>query len=145
MNRIFSNFFAPLPRWLWHGLCILPMCTLPLYTVPVLAASEAATPALTSYTTQAGDTVERVLKKAMPDSPLNPSLLRKALVDANPNVVSGKVGQKFKTGTVIHVPEHATLVRSTLEAYAPPGSESAIRNGFSASDPASRRHWIRYP
>jgi Tfp pilus assembly protein FimV len=145
MNRIFSNFIAPLPRWLWVGLCTLPMCTLTLYTAPALAASEATTPALAIYTTQAGDTVERVLKNAMPDSPLNPSLLRKALVDANPNVVSGKVGQKFKTGTVIHVPEHAALVRSTLETYAPLGTESAPRNGFSASDPASRRHWIRYP
>ena len=89
--------------------------------------------------------MERLLKTAMPDSPLNAQVLRKALADANPNVVTGKAGQKFKTGTAIVVPEHSAVVRNTLEAQMAPGSEGLPRSGTSASDPGSRRHWVRYP
>ena len=131
---------APL-RWLAAALCALTLNA----SAATAAPEPSSPPAATTYTTKAGDTVERLLKNAMPDSPLNPTLLRKALADANPNVVTGKAGQKFKPGTVITLPEHSTLVRSTLEAFAPPGSEGISRSGNSASDPASRRHWIRYP
>ena len=140
MIRTFPCLKTAPMRWLAAALCALT-----LNASAATAAPEPSAPAVTTYTTKAGDTVERLLKNAMPDSPLNPSLLRKALADANPNVVSGKAGQKFKPGTVINVPEHGTLVRSTLEAFAPPGSEGISRSGNSASDPASRRHWIRYP
>ncbi len=140
MNRIVSHFNAPLLRWLLAGLCALP-----LYAAPALASSEAAAPAMANYTTKAGDTIERVLKNTMPDSPLNSNVLRKALADTNPQVVTGKAGQKFKTGSVIQLPDHSVLLRNTLDNFAPPGSEASYRSGYSASDPASRRHWIRYP
>jgi F-type H+-transporting ATPase subunit delta len=78
-------------------------------------------------------------------SPAKLDQLRKALADANPQVVTGKAGQKFKTGSVIQLPDHPLLVRNTLDSFAPPGSENPYRSGYSASDPASRRHWIRYP
>lgn len=144
MTRPFKLPHPVLQMALW-------LCALALGAANSLAAMPAAeatsATAGKTYTTQSGDTIERVLKHAMPDSPLNPTLLRKALTDANPNVVSGKVGQKFKTGTVVNLPEHSTLVRHTLEAYLSPGSEGSSYGGFSASasDPASRRHWIRYP
>lgn len=140
MQRITSVLNLTLSQWLLTALCTLPLCV-----APALAASESAAPALASYTTKAGDTVERVLKNAMPDSPLNATVLRKALADANPQVVTGKAGQKFKTGSVIQLPDHALLVRNTLDSFAPPGSENSYRSGYSANDPASRRHWIRYP
>ena len=140
MNRLISQLKAALPRGLLAAVCALPLCATPTW-----AANDAAAPALASYTTKAGDTVERVLKNAMPDSPLNPQVLRKALADANPQVVNGKPGQKFKAGSVIQLPDHALLVRNTLENFAPPGGEASYRSGYSASDPASRRHWVRYP
>ncbi len=125
------------------------LCALALFVSSSMAATpaagETASAAASTYSTKGGDTVERVIKNAMPDSPLNPSVLRKALADANPKVVTGKAGQRFKAGIAINLPEHAALVRNTLEVYAAPGSEGAYRSGYSASDPASRRHWIRYP
>jgi hypothetical protein len=121
------------------------LCALTLHASAATAAPEPSAPAAATYTTKAGDTVERLLKNTMADSPLNPGVLRKALADANSNVVTGKAGQKFKPGTIIHLPDHSTLVRNTLEAFVPPGSEGFTRSGNSASDPASRRHWIRYP
>jgi Tfp pilus assembly protein FimV len=142
MIRLFSQYSYRLR--VAAGLCAL---TLSAATSMAAAppAAESTLPAASTYSTKAGDTVERVLKNAMPDSPLNTALLRKALADANPNVVTGKVGQRFKAGTTITLPEHAALVRNTLEVYAAPGSEGTYRSGNSASDPSSRRHWIRYP
>lgn len=129
----------------WPRAWVSALSVVTLHLTPAWASPESPAPAPQIYTTKAGDTVERLLKNAMPDSPLNPVLLRKALADANPNVVNGKPGQKFKTGTAITLPEHSTLVRNTLEAFTPPGYEGVSRNTYSANDPASRRNWVRYP
>lgn len=141
MHPFFAALNLNLPgRW------AAALCVLTLGASGAMAAHEHAAPAPSAtaiYTTKAGDTVERILKNAMADSPLNPALLRKALAEANPKVVNGKAGQKFKSGTVIALPEHAALVRNTLETFSAPGSEGAYRSG--PSDPASRRHWVRYP
>jgi Tfp pilus assembly protein FimV len=122
---------------------LIAICSL----APSVWASDAepAAPAPVVYTTKAGDSVERLLQQAMPGSPLNPTLLRQALADLNPKTVTGKPGQKFKTGTAITVPDHAQLVRSTLAPFAPASSETTARSGYSAGDPSSRRNWIRYP
>ncbi len=141
MSRYFSCLNLSLPR----GLSAVLIALVAFSATPASAATEPVAPATTTYTTKAGDTVERVLKNAMADSPLNPQVLRKALADANPNVVNGKAGQKFKPGTALQLPEHSALVRNTLETFSAPGNDGYSRSGTSASDPASRRHWIRYP
>jgi hypothetical protein len=97
------------------------------------------------YTTKAGDSIERLLQNVMPNSPLNPSVLRKSLADLNPKIVTGKAGQKFKTGTAITLPDHGQLVRSQLEPFAGASTETTARSGYSAGDSSSRRNWIRYP
>ena len=141
MIQFFDRLNLNLPRRWAAILCALTLGASGVSSV--MAATEPAAPTLNSYTTQAGDTVERILKNAMADSPLNPALLRKALADANPKVVNGKAGQKFKAGTLIVLPEHGALVRNTLETFSASGAEASYRSG--PSDPASRRHWVRYP
>jgi hypothetical protein len=96
------------------------------------------------YTTKSGDSIERLLLVGMPGSPLNPSILRQAVADLNPKIVTGKPGQKFKTGIVITMPDHGQLVRSNLAPFAS-SPEYSARSGNSAGDPSSRRNWIRYP
>jgi len=127
-----------------YGLCLV-LTSLALNVCAADAVPAAAAPPVASYTAKAGDTVERLLQNTMPNSPLNPALLRKALADQNPQIVSGKPGQKFKTGTVIHLPDHGQLVRNALEPFALQSQEATTRNGYSAGDPSSRRNWIRYP
>ena len=133
-----------LQRTLFMVLCSLAS-TVGAADAEPAASSSAPAPSPVVYTTKAGDNVERLLLQAMPGSPLNPALLRKALADMNPKTVTGKPGQKFKTGTVITVPDHAQLVQSTLAPFAPPSTELTARSGYSAGDPSSRRNWIRYP
>jgi Tfp pilus assembly protein FimV len=133
-----------LQRTLFLVLCSLASTAWAADAEPAATAAPAA-PVPVVYTTKAGDNVERLLQNAMPGSPLNPALLRQALADTNPKTVTGKPGQKFKTGTIITVPDHAQLVRSTLAPFAPPSTELTARSGYSAGDPSSRRNWIRYP
>ena len=127
-----------------HGLCLV-LTSLALNVCAADAMPAAAAPQVATYTTKPGDSIERLLQNAMPSSPLNAALLRKALADQNPQTVSGKPGQKFKTGTVIHLPDHGQLVRTSLDPFALQSQEATTRNGYSAGDPSSRRNWIRYP
>lgn len=106
-------------------------------------ASEA--PMAIVYTTKAGDSIERLLQNAMPNSPLSPTVLRKSLADLNPKIVTGKAGQKFKTGTAITLPDHGQLVRSQLEPFTAANHDTPSRSGYSTGDASSRRNWIRYP
>ena len=110
-------------------------------------ASDAATEASTAivYTTKAGDSIERLLQNTMPNSPLSPAVLRKSVADLNPKIVTGKAGQKFKTGTAITLPDHGQLVRSQLEPFASASQDTPARSGYSTGDASSRRNWIRYP
>ena len=131
-----------LPRLSSHVLALLLCCM-----TCGSWASDAATDAPTAivYTTKAGDSIERLMQNAMPNSPLNPTVLRKSLADLNPKIVTGKAGQKFKTGTTITLPDHGQLVRSQLEPFASASQDTPARSGYSTGDASSRRNWIRYP
>lgn len=131
-----------LPRLSSHVLALLLCCM-----TGGSWASDAATDASTAivYTTKAGDNIERLMQNAMPNSPLSPAVLRKSLADLNPKTVTGKAGQKFKTGTAITLPDHGQLVRSQLEPFAAASHDTPARSGYSTGDASSRRNWIRYP
>ena len=77
------------------------------------------------------------------NSPLNTQVLRQALVDANPKVITGNPQQRVKAGTVITVPDHGQVVRTALTPFAanPESSES----GPAARDYSVRRPWVRFP
>jgi Tfp pilus assembly protein FimV len=131
-----------LSRLSFHVLAVLLYCM-----TASTWASDAATDAPTAivYTTKAGDNIERLMQNAMPNSPLSPAVLRKSLADLNPKTVTGKAGQKFKTGTAITLPDHGQLVRSQLEPFAAASHDTPARSGYSTGDASSRRNWIRYP
>ena len=136
MPHTFHSFSSPLKKSLAVAVCCI--------TLSSWSASDATTAPLT-YTTKAGDTVERLVQNALSASPLSPAVLRNALAELNPKIVTGKPGQKFKPGTLITLPDHGQLVRNTLAPFADPAPENSTRSGYSAGDPSSRRNWIRYP
>ena len=71
-------------------------------------------------------------------------MLRKALVDANPKVITGNPQQRVKGGTSIVVPDHGEIVRTALMPVSAKAPE-AIDNNPAASDYQSRKHWVRFP
>jgi Tfp pilus assembly protein FimV len=109
---------------------------------PATAATTEVTK--TSYKTTESIAIDRLVQKIYANSPLNTAILRKALVEANPKVITGNPQQRVKSGTVIVVPDHAEIVRVTLsplEAVAPKAQD----NNPGARDYPARKQWVRYP
>jgi hypothetical protein len=98
----------------------------------------------TNFTVAQSTSVDKLIQKLYANSPLNTSVLRKALVDANPKVITGNPQQRVKAGTVIVVPDHGQLVKHVLTPHVPVAQESTEQNP-AASDYQSRKHWVRFP
>ena len=105
--------------------------------------SAAAQPGL-SYVTVAGDTLDRIVKKAMADSPLKEELLRQALMQANPKVFTAGAKTRLKPGTTLALPDHQALLRQILL----PVLDAREAGAYFPPPPTSqeeRRRWVRYP
>jgi hypothetical protein len=100
--------------------------------------------AKTAYKTTESIAIDRLVQKIYPNSPLNTAILRKALVDANPKVITGNPQQRVKAGTDIVVPDHAEVVRVTLMPFAAAAPE-AQDNNPGARDYPARKQWVRFP
>ena len=97
-----------------------------------------------NFTVAQSTSVDKLIQKFYANSPLNVSVLRKALVDANPKVITGNPQQRVKAGTVIVVPDHGQLVKHVLTPHVPVAQEPTEQNP-AASDYQSRKHWVRFP
>ena len=105
-----------------------------------------------TYTAKKSITLDGLMKEVYPSSPLQASILNKALVSANPKLLNGKTNQSIKRGATLNIPNHTQLVVETLAPYAPPPPPMAVapppdanQYGSQSSDPSSRRHWVRFP
>jgi Tfp pilus assembly protein FimV len=105
-----------------------------------------------TYTAKKAITLDGLMKEVYPSSPLQASILNKALVSANPKLLNGKTNQSIKRGATLNIPNHTQLVVETLAPYAPPPPPMAVapppdanQYGSQSSDPSSRRHWVRFP
>ena len=106
------------------------------------AASAAHAPRV--YVTVAGDTLDRVIRKTMADSPLKDELLRQAFIAANPKAFAAGRKSRLRVGTELKLPETNALLRDILlpllsptevGSYFPPPPTTA----------EERRRWVRYP
>ena len=96
------------------------------------------------YVTVAGDTLDRVIRKTMADSPLKDDLLRQAFIAANPRAFAAGRNSRLRVGTELKLPETNALLRDILlpllsptevGSYFPPPPTTA----------EERRRWVRYP
>lgn len=107
--------------------------------------SSAASPqAARVYVTVAGDTLDRVIRKTMADSPLKDELLRQAFIAANPKAFAAGRNSRLRVGTELKLPDNHALLREILlpllsptevGSYFPPPPTTA----------EERRRWVRYP
>ena len=100
--------------------------------------------ASTNFTVAQSTPVDKLIQKFYANSPLSVSVLRKALVDANPKVITGNPQQRVKAGTVIVVPDHGQVVHQVLT---PPvaAKQVILDQNPTAGDYPSRKHWVRFP
>ena len=130
--------FAWLIAFAWSCLVVSPLNA-------AETAKEAATPAVSpNFTVAQSTSVDKLIQKFYANSPLNTSVLRKALVDANPKVITGKSQQRLKAGTVIVVPDHGQVVNHVLT---PPvvAKQVILDQNPTANDYQARKHWVRFP
>jgi Tfp pilus assembly protein FimV len=111
---------------------------------PAGASHGSAPHAGRAYVTVAGDTADRVVKKAMADIPLKDEILRDALIQANPKVFTAGAKTRLKPGTELALPDPHPMLRQILMPLLEPREAGA----YFPPPPTSveeRRRWVRYP
>ena len=97
-----------------------------------------------NFTVAQSTSVDKLIQKFYVNSPLNVSVLRKALVDANPKVITGNPQQRVKAGTVIVVPDHGQIVNHVLTPNVV-AKQVILDQNPTANDYQARKHWVRFP
>ena len=122
------------------------LCCLMLST-PMLAVAASPAPRIT-YQVVSGDTLDKVIRKTMPDSPLRVEILRNAFVQQNPQAFTKSPPRALMAGAVLNVPNHDDLLRSYMVPGHVPGSSGMNRGGgYSTADMnmSERKNWVRFP
>jgi hypothetical protein len=95
-----------------------------------------------------GDTLDKVIRKTMPDSPLRADILRNAFVQQNPQAFTKSPPRALMAGVVLNVPNHDDLLRSYMGTSYGAGGNGVHRGvGYSTADMNmnERKNWVRYP
>lgn len=72
-----------------------------------------------AYQVKAGDNLDKVIKKTMPNSPFSTELMREAFARANPQLLGEVKAMKLKAGSTLNVPGAAVLRQVVLGDPAP--------------------------
>jgi hypothetical protein len=115
--------------------------------LPLMAGAANPAPRNT-YQVVSGDTLDKVIRKTMPDSPLRIEILRNAFVQQNPQAFTKAPPRALMAGAVLNVPSHDDLLRSYMVPGNAPGSSGMYRGGgYSTADMNmnERKNWVRFP
>ncbi len=111
--------------------------------------AQSANPATgNTYQVVAGDTLDKVIHKTLPDSPLRAEILRNAFIQQNPQAFTKSAPRGLVVGAMLHVPNHDDLLRSFMVPGVTPGNSGALRgNGYASADMAmqERKKWVHFP
>jgi len=109
-------------------------------------SAEAPEPvALVQVTLEQSMAVDKLVQKFYPNSPIATSVLRKALQDANPKIMTGNPQQRVKAGTTLAVPDHGHIAVAVLTPFAAAHTAKDPDPGPSARDASVRKPWVRFP
>ena len=106
----------------------------------LVQAADNAGPALKTYTVKPGDTLDKVVRTQMGDSPLRADLLKEAVVSQNPNAFAKGSPKMLLAGATLQLPSQEALVR---KHFGPAAHASGAEPAHDSSQ--ARRHWVRYP
>jgi len=123
---------------LWITLALVPAVTL------------AVAPAGSTYKVQSGDTLDKVVRQTMGDSPLKPELLRQAFIQQNPQAFTKSSPRALMVGAVLTVPNHDDVLRmhmSQVKSGASVGTGRTMGTGYATTDMNmnERKNWVRFP
>lgn len=114
------------------------------------AVALAVAPAGSTYKVQSGDTLDKVVRHTMGDSPLKPELLRQAFIQQNPQAFTKSTPRALVVGAVLTVPNHDDVLRMHMSQVKPSGAAGAGRAmgaGYATTDMNmnERKNWVRFP
>ena len=104
---------------------------------------------------QRGETLDRLIRRALPHVPLHPDFLRKAFVSLNPQVFPSGSPNQMRSGVALQVPSMMALRQMMLSQH--PGSAALLQahdlqadpnsqTSNNASNETSQQHrWVRFP
>ena len=131
--------------------CALTVAEPVLSAEPVLAGGVAAVPAATNpgaapvkYTVREGDTLDKIIRLHMGNSPLRIELLRDAVVKQNPHAFVKGSTKVLLAHAVITVPNHTELLQKQLGS-AMPLADSTPPAASTSMMEDRRKTWVRYP
>ena len=119
------------------------------FALSVSFGVQAASPVShTTYRVESGDTLDKVIRKTMPDSPLRADILRNAFVQQNPQAFTKSPPRALLAGAVLNVPNHDDLLRSYMVPGHAPGNSGMRRGGgYAIADMNmnERKNWVHFP
>jgi Tfp pilus assembly protein FimV len=121
----------------------------PAPTEASIMASAGAAMSSTTVTVQRGETLDRLIRRTLPNVPLHPDFLRKAFVSLNPQVFPTGSPHLMRAGASLQVPSMAALRQMMLNQH--PSSAALFQGGrgqvgYSGStDTSDQRNWVRFP
>jgi Tfp pilus assembly protein FimV len=121
----------------------------PVQASPSALANAPAATAGGMVTVQRGETLDRVIRRALPDVPLHPDFLRKAFVSLNPQAFPSGSPHQVRSGAQLKVPSMLALRQMVLSQH--PGAAALLQGAEgqsehkAAPDPNDQRRWVRYP
>ena len=103
-------------------------------------AADNTGPALKTYAVKPGDTLDKVVRTQMGDSPLRADLLKEALISQNPNAFTKGSPKMLLAGATLQLPSQEALARKYFgQALHAQEAEPALDHS------QVRKHWVRYP
>ena len=131
--------------------CALTMAEPAFAADPTPAGGSAAAQAASSpgagplkYTVRDGDTLDKVIRLHMGNSPLRIELLRDAVVKQNPHAFVKGSTKVLLANAVITVPNHTELLQKQLGAALPVTEPTPPAASTSMAEDR-RKTWVRYP
>jgi len=108
------------------------------------AAQAAASPGAVKYTVREGDTLDKIIRLHMGNSPLRIELLRDAVVKQNPHAFVKGSSKVLLANAVITVPNHNELLQKQLGSAMPVADPTPPAASTSMAEDR-RKTWVRYP
>lgn len=101
-----------------------------------------------TITVMRGESLDRVIRRALPGIPLHPDFLRQAFVRVNPEVFPKGAVHAMRTGTTLQVPTTHELRFLLMSHHPETVNLFQLVETTKASDPEPnhvRRQWVRFP
>lgn len=112
------------------------------------ASAAAAEPAKkASITVLRGESLDRVIRRAMPQQPFKDEFVRKAFVQSNPGTLGKTPATRaLPAGTVLTVPTPEDMMALFSEHYPALAKARSMQHDEAADTPvAPKRRWVQFP